>query len=66
MASGPALAIPATLGLGGVGQVLGRLGYGRLTAVTNVWIRTAIVLGRDASECHTRALWAISVRKHRC
>ena len=32
------------LGLGGVGQVLGRLGYGRLTAVTNVRIRTAIVL----------------------
>jgi MFS family permease len=32
------------LGLGGVGQVLGRLGYGRLTAATDVRTRTAIVL----------------------
>ena len=32
------------LGLGGVGQVLGRLGYGRLTAATTVRTRTAIVL----------------------
>ena len=32
------------LGLGGVGQVLGRLGYGRLTTATTVRTRTAIVL----------------------
>ena len=32
------------LGLGGVGQVLGRLGYSRLTAATTVRTRTAIVL----------------------
>jgi MFS family permease len=32
------------LGLGGVGQVLGRLGYGRLTAATTVRTRTALVL----------------------
>ena len=32
------------LGLGGVGQVLGRLGYGRLTAATDVRTRTAVVL----------------------
>jgi MFS family permease len=32
------------LGLGGVGQVLGRLGYGRLTAATNLRTRTAVVL----------------------
>lgn len=32
------------LGLGGVGQVLGRLGYGRLTSATTVRTRTAIVL----------------------
>ena len=32
------------LGLGGVGQVLGRLGYGRLTAATSVRSRTAVVL----------------------
>jgi MFS family permease len=32
------------LGLGGVGQVLGRLGYGRLTAATEVRTRTAVVL----------------------
>jgi MFS family permease len=32
------------LGFGGVGQVLGRLGYGRLTAATSVRIRTAVVL----------------------
>ena len=32
------------LGLGGVGQVLGRLGYGRLTAATTIRTRTALVL----------------------
>jgi MFS family permease len=32
------------LGLGGIGQVLGRLGYGRLTAATSVRTRTALVL----------------------
>ena len=32
------------LGLGGIGQVLGRLGYGRLTAATSVRTRTAVVL----------------------
>jgi MFS family permease len=32
------------LGLGGVGQVLGRLGYGRLSAITTVRTRTAAVL----------------------
>ena len=32
------------LGLGGVGQVLGRLGYGRLSAATNVRTRTVVVL----------------------
>ena len=32
------------LGLGGVGQVLGRLGYGRLTAATTVRTRTTVVL----------------------
>ncbi|PWK89529.1 putative MFS family arabinose efflux permease [Lentzea atacamensis] len=32
------------LGLGGVGQVLGRLGYGRLTAKTSVRTRTVLVL----------------------
>jgi MFS family permease len=32
------------LGLGGVGQVLGRLGYGRLTTATTVRTRTALVL----------------------
>jgi MFS family permease len=37
-------AAAVALGLGGVGQVLGRLGYGRLTAATNVRSRTAVVL----------------------
>jgi MFS family permease len=32
------------LGLGGIGQVLGRLGYGRLTTATTVRTRTALVL----------------------
>jgi MFS family permease len=32
------------LGLGGVGQVLGRLGYGRLTVATTVRVRTTLVL----------------------
>jgi MFS family permease len=32
------------LGLGGIGQVLGRLGYGRLTATTTVRTRTTVVL----------------------
>ncbi|PWK87221.1 putative MFS family arabinose efflux permease [Lentzea atacamensis] len=32
------------LGLGGAGQVLGRLGYGRLAAATSVRVRTAVVL----------------------
>lgn len=32
------------LGLGGVGQVVGRLGYGRLTGATSVRTRTAAVL----------------------
>ncbi|GAA3625945.1 MFS transporter [Lentzea roselyniae] len=32
------------LGLGGAGQVLGRLGYGRLAAATSVRARTAVVL----------------------
>ena len=37
-------AAAVALGLGGVGQVLGRLGYGRLTAATSVRTRTAAVL----------------------
>ncbi|WP_346131079.1 MFS transporter [Lentzea roselyniae] len=36
------------LGPGGVGQVLGRLGYGRLTAKTSVRTRTALVLFASA------------------
>lgn len=32
------------LGLGGIGQVLGRLGYGRLAATTSVRTRTLVVL----------------------
>ncbi|MEV5830922.1 MFS transporter [Spirillospora sp. NPDC052242] len=36
------------LGLGGVGQVAGRLGYGALTRRTNVRNRTALVLGLSA------------------
>jgi MFS family permease len=36
------------LGLGGVGQVCARIGYGRLTAVTSVRARTTIVLGSGA------------------
>lgn len=37
------------LGLGGVGQVLGRLGYGRLTAATTVRTRTAVVFAACAA-----------------
>jgi MFS family permease len=37
------------LGLGGIGQVCGRIGYRRLTAATSVRTRTAIVLGAGAS-----------------
>lgn len=37
-------AAAVALGLGGVGQVLGRLGYGRLTAKTSVRTRTLLVL----------------------
>lgn len=37
------------LGLGGVGQLFGRVGYGRLTAATSVRTRTAIVLGAAAA-----------------
>lgn len=33
------------LGLGGVGQFAGRLGYGRLVAMTTVRLRTALILG---------------------
>ena len=36
------------LGLGGVGQVLGRLGYGRLTRATGVRARSVLVLGAGA------------------
>lgn len=44
------------LGLGGVGQVCGRLGYGRLTAATSVRTRTVLVLGAGAA---TIALLAV-------
>jgi predicted MFS family arabinose efflux permease len=37
-------AAAVALGLGGVGQVLGRLGYGRLTSRTSVRTRTAVVV----------------------
>jgi MFS family permease len=37
------------LGLGGLGQVLGRLGYGRLTTATAVGTRTVVVLGLTAA-----------------
>jgi MFS family permease len=37
------------LGLGGLGQVLGRLGYGRLTAVTGVRGRTIVILALSAT-----------------
>ncbi|MDX8149924.1 MFS transporter, partial [Lentzea sp. BCCO 10_0061] len=37
-------AAAVALGLGGVGQVLGRLGYARLTAKTSVRTRTALIL----------------------
>ncbi|MFD9735737.1 MFS transporter [Umezawaea sp. NPDC059074] len=37
------------LGLGGVGQVLGRLGYGRLTARTTVRTRTTVILLTSAA-----------------
>jgi MFS family permease len=36
------------LGLGGVGQLAGRIGYGQLTARTSVRSRTAIVIGAGA------------------
>lgn len=36
------------LGLGGVGQLCGRIGYARLSAATSVRTRTAIVLGAGA------------------
>jgi MFS family permease len=36
------------LGLGGVGQVAGRVGYGRFSAATSVRARTALVLGLGA------------------
>ena len=36
------------LGLGGVGQVLGRLGYTRLTAATSVRVRGVVILGLTA------------------
>ena len=36
------------LGLGGVGQVLGRLGYGRLTAATDVRTRTVLIMSGTA------------------
>lgn len=44
------------LGLGGLGQVLGRLGYGRLAAVTGVRTRSVAILGTGAV---TIALFAI-------
>ena len=44
------------LGLGGVGQVSGRLGYGKLVAVTSVRTRTSLVLGAAAA---TIALLAV-------
>ncbi|MEN3270866.1 MFS transporter, partial [Pseudonocardia sp.] len=37
------------LGLGGVGQVLGRLGYGTLTARTSVRMRGVLILGAFAA-----------------
>jgi MFS family permease len=37
------------LGLGGVGQLCGRIGYRRLTAATSVRTRTAIVLGAGSA-----------------
>ncbi|MGZ3145245.1 MFS transporter [Lentzea chajnantorensis] len=37
-------AAAVALGLGGIGQVLGRLGYGRLSARTSVRVRTLLVL----------------------
>lgn len=36
------------LGLGGLGQVLGRLGYGRLVAATTVWVRGVLILALTA------------------
>ncbi|GLY49917.1 MFS transporter [Lentzea sp. NBRC 102530] len=42
-------AAAAALGLGGVGQVLGRLGYARLTARTTVRTRTALILLASAA-----------------
>jgi predicted MFS family arabinose efflux permease len=37
------------LGLGGLGQVLGRLGYGRLAATTTVPLRGVVILGMSAA-----------------
>jgi MFS family permease len=37
------------LGLGGLGQVLGRLGYGRLAAATTVRTRGVVILGLSAA-----------------
>ncbi|MEJ3653183.1 MFS transporter [Actinomycetes bacterium KLBMP 9759] len=37
------------LGLGGLGQVLGRLGYGRLSAATSVRTRTVLVLAAGSA-----------------
>jgi MFS family permease len=44
----PAGTAALALGLGGVGQLAGRIGYGRLTAHTSVRTRTAIVIGAGA------------------
>jgi MFS family permease len=44
------------LGLGGVGQVLGRLGYGRLTRHTGVRLRGVLVLGAGAAATALLAL----------
>ncbi|TQM13867.1 MFS transporter [Pseudonocardia kunmingensis] len=37
------------LGLGGLGQVLGRLGYGRLTTALSVRMRAVVILGLSAA-----------------
>jgi MFS family permease len=44
------------LGLGGIGQVLGRLGYGTLTAHTSVRFRTSLILGASAATAGLLAL----------
>jgi MFS family permease len=44
------------LGLGGLGQVLGRLGYGRLAAVLGVRARGVVVLGLSAAATALLAL----------